>query len=116
MHLPSCATSLLGPGYPKLADCSSHEESLRGNLPLAELNAKPQDKVMNEVQWCVFAGLRAYPCSQIRNLCVGLREENILLHRPEVLFILTIGHFVTRLVLLLSCIPPNATLDFIFFV
>jgi hypothetical protein len=86
MHLPSCGNSLLGAIHPTLLDCTPEEEQARGNKPLARLDAKPQDRVMTEQQWCAFAGLRAFPCLQIRNLSAGLVQDMLLLDRPEVRF------------------------------
>jgi hypothetical protein len=89
MHLPCPpCISLLGSNRPMLADCESAMEMARGNAPLARLDAKPQDSVVTEQQWCAFAGLRAFPCSQIRNLSVGLQLDTFVLDRPEVRFML----------------------------
>ena len=88
MHLPACGPSQLGAARPKLEDCATQQELVRGNVPLAELNSKPQDDVMSPVQWCAFTGLRGHPCSQMRNLCVALQEGTLALERPEVLLLL----------------------------
>lgn len=85
MHLPSCpGDSRLRAGCPLLQDCSPEVEKARGNVPLARLDAMPGDNSMTEEQWVAFAGLRAFPCLQIRNLGAGLAQETLLLERPEV--------------------------------
>lgn len=91
MHRPSCGPSLLGPGHPNLQDCTTTEESMRGNIPIAAFSAKPhgEDSFITEVRWHTFAGLRGSPALQIRGICVGLREEALLLNRPEVSTFLT---------------------------
>jgi hypothetical protein len=89
IHLPCPpCNSLLGSSHPILHDCECAVETARGNTPLARLDAKPQEDVVTEQQWCAFAGLRAFPCSQIRNLCVGLELDTLVLDRPEVRFII----------------------------
>jgi hypothetical protein len=76
MHLPCPpCSSLLDIKYPMLHDCEPPVEAARGNTPLARLDAKPQDSIMTEQQWCVFPGLRALPCSQIKNLSAGLKRD-----------------------------------------
>lgn len=84
MHLPSRGESLLGRGHPKLKDCKEESERSRGNLPLARLDAKPQDRDMTQEQWCAFAALRAFPCLQIRSLSGGLAQKTLVLDSPEV--------------------------------
>lgn len=83
MHLP-CTTgsSLLGPGRPALQDGDTVEELARGNVPLARLDAKP--RCMTDDHWVAFAGLRAFPCLQIRSLSAGLAQDTFCLDRPEV--------------------------------
>lgn len=88
MYLPSTpGTSRLDTSSPELQDCSPQEEQARGNVPLARLDAKPLGRVMTEEQWVAFAGLRAFPCSQIRSISVGLTQETLILDRPEVRFL-----------------------------
>lgn len=84
MCMPSLGESCLAPGTLHLHDCGEQEERQRANLPLAEVNMKAQS--MTELQWYSFAGLRACPCSQIRNLCVGLRKQTLVLDSPQVRF------------------------------
>jgi hypothetical protein len=85
MHLPSPPErSLLGQGHPQLQDCSTHEEQARGNMPLAFIDAKPQDRIMTEQQWSAFASLRAFPCLQIIHLTGELERDSLVLERPEV--------------------------------
>ena len=82
MRLTSTGKSLLGASLPELKDCMREQERARGNVPLAWLDAQPKD--MAQEQWCAFAGLHAYPCSQIRSLSVALEQDTLVLDKPEV--------------------------------
>ena len=82
--MPSIGKSLLGASLPQVKDCALDQERARGNMPLARLDAKPQDRDMTQEQWCVFAGLRAFPCLQIRSLSVALAQDTLVLNTPEV--------------------------------
>jgi hypothetical protein len=94
MHLPCPpVNSRLGSNHPMLQDCQSRLEKERGNIALAWLDIKPKDSVVTEQQWSAFAELRAFPCSQIRNLSVGLELDTFVLDRPEVLYMLMLLHF-----------------------
>lgn len=69
-------------GINVLADRSHTFDLTRGNRSLAEMAGRHPD--MTADQWLTFAGLRAYPHTQLRRICVGLRDGTLLLSSPQV--------------------------------
>lgn len=54
----------------------------RGNRSLTQQTDR--HPAMRADQWLAFAGLRAYPHTQLRRLCVALRDRTLLLDSPQV--------------------------------
>lgn len=73
---------------PRLGGSTIHDrpatfELTRGNRSLTQ--QADRHPGMSADQWLTFAQLRAYPHTQLRRLCVGLREGTLLLDSPQVL-------------------------------
>lgn len=75
-------SDLRSSGTNVIADRSHAFDLTRGNRSLTELAGRHPDMAAD--QWLTFAGLRAYPHTQLRRICVGLRDGTLLLSSPQV--------------------------------
>lgn len=65
-----------------IADRPSSFDLTRGNRSLTEQGDRHPSLTAD--QWLAVAGLRSYPHTQLRRLCVGLRDGTLLLEHPLV--------------------------------
>eukprot|EP00892_Ulva_mutabilis_P010317 jgi/Ulvmu1/7658/UM038_0087.1 len=63
-------------------DGTAREDATRGNRVLAHQDVRP--KGMSIEEWQAVAGLRAFPLSQLRELCVRLHDGDLQLQNPLV--------------------------------
>ena len=63
-------------------DATARHDAVRGNMVLTHQDARP--KGWSAEEWQAFAGLRAFPLNQMRELCVHLRNGDLQLQSPHV--------------------------------